>query len=359
MFGLETPSPVPDKAIAMSVLSLATYPAPVGRSDTVDREHLETAVIEELRRFCRTHGFTRVVCYAPDDRLTLALLAKHGFTVESVISVDTTRIYGLSLHLPSTYTGDPYDGRHLLNWLAERLRLSVQNSDDTSSECFLRMDALNPDLVGTQLGSSQLPVKLSLHTKHDRGGPTHLRIQFGTTDSIESQFDLSIDDLREIAGVATLDMSFWPPPEDGASIAVEIRRDLYDRFDANRQNAYFDSGSYGTLLERATDRGLHPYIFFVDFATSTTNPRLIGLGRVRHVDRGSPDDLWERYGEYSSWSDADMFGRYRAIKRKMTAIIFDNVRRVDKIGAGLPVIGHSWTYVPSDQAYRVVRQVDR
>jgi hypothetical protein len=73
------------------------------------------------------------------------------------------------------------------------------------------------------------------------------------------------------------------------------------------------------------------------------------------VHRGSPEDLWANWGSISSWPDAAGFARYRAIKRKMTVIVFDQLRRVDIIGAGLPSIGHSWTYVPARQAYGIAR----
>jgi hypothetical protein len=352
VFGLESPSPASDKAIALHVLSLDQFPEPKGKA-TPTRDTIGLTLLTEVRRFCVTHGYTRIHCFAPADSDTLALLVRHGFEPEGVALGGYEKTFSLTLHLASAYTGDPYDGRHLLHWIAEQLRLEVISSSDITCESLLGLASLNLDLADTALAESKLPIYLELDANPD--GRDYLRIGVKTRDSYVQAASLSLDQLRDLSGEKRIDMTLWPPPEQGASIAVEIRPDLFNRFRTGAKNAFFDSGSYGTLLEYGIAHGVAPTIFFVDFATTTTNPRLIGIGTVREVHRGSPDELWRQWGEISSWSDKEEFGRYRAIKRKMTVIVFDSLREVNILGAGLPLIGHSWTYVEADQAYEVSR----
>lgn len=353
VFGLESPSPAGDKAIALHVLSLDRYPAAPDRIRGSSRTNIDAALFNEVKRFCVTHGYTRIHCFVPADPDTLALLTRLGFETEGVTLGGQPRTFSLTRHLAPTYTGDPYDGRHLLNWIADQLQFEAIDTTDTTCRCVLRLGTLNPDFADTALGLSQLPVFIELQPLEQ--GKDYLRIGLGSNEPHSVHASLSFHDLRQLAGVPRLDMTLWPPPAEGASIAVEIRSDLYSNFSLNGQHAYFDSGSYGTLLEYSIEHGVAPQIFFVDFATTTTNPRLIGVGRIVSVHRGSPEDLWANWGSISSWPDAAGFARYRAIKRKMTVIVFDQLRRVDIIGAGLPSIGHSWTYVPARQAYGIAR----
>jgi hypothetical protein len=352
VFGLESPSPVGDKAIGLDILSLEQYPRMPGPDLTLTSEEIESALLDEVKRFCRTHGYTRVHCYASAQPSTIAQFAKLNFEPQGTFVDGRSMMFSLALHLAPAYTGDPYDGRHLLNWIAEQLQLDSSRSNETRCECALRLDHLNSDLADTPLGDARIPVLLELQTAAEN---SHLKIGFGSISYSDSSVSLTVDQLRQLTRVPRLNMALWPPPEEGASIAVEIRSELFGRFSSGRQNAYFDSGSYGTLLESAIDKGAAPHIFFVDFETTATNPRLIGVARVRSVQRGSPEDLWRQWGAISSWPDAEEFARYRAIKRKMTVIVFDNLRSVDTLGAGLPTIGHSWTYVPARQAYSIAR----
>jgi hypothetical protein len=353
VFGLERPSPSRDKALALLVFSLD------GFSQSGESHRHDTPVeslLGEVQRFARTHGFTRIHCYVPDDSDSVALLTSFGFRTESTPRNNGERVFGMSLHVPASYTGDPYDGKHLLNWLAEQLSIARRDSTDIGVEGFVPLQALNPDLSGTRFGNYALPLRLELTgPRSQTKGNITLRIMLGSESQSNPPISMSAEDLRELTGTPRLDLTLWPPPADGASIVVEVREELFDRFVEQRENAYFDSGSYGTLLERAIASGIPPYIFFVDFETTTSNPRLIGFGRVKSVHRSDPQRLWENWGQISSWSDEESFARYRAIKRKMTVIVFSDLRRVDVVGAGLPVIGHSWTYVPSGQAYQVAR----
>lgn len=354
VFGLESPSPAGDRGIALHTLATEQFPRAAGRMRPT-RDTVARMLLDAVRRFCVTHGYTRIHCFAPPDSDTLALLVRHGFEPEGVVVDGDDRAFGLSQHLAPAYTGDPYDGRDLLRWIARQLRLEVVASDDTRCESVLRLSNLNPDLADTALARSALPLCMDLNAGSD--GQNYLRIGVETAHGYVPAANLSPAQLRDLSGEKRIDMTLWPPPEAGASIAVEMRSDQLGRFNPGRMNAFFDSGSFGTLLEHAIEHGVAPVIFFVDFATTATNPRLIGIGNVREVHRGSPDDLWRRWGSISIWPDRDEFGRYAAIKKRMTVIVFDGLRRVDVVGPGLPLIGHSWTYVPADQAYEVSRRV--
>ena len=117
LFGRESPSPLGEKAISVFALTAESATAG-GVTNKVRSELVESALLDELRRFCRTHGFTRIQCYVDDVSEVLTALGREGFKVESAITLDDARTYGLSLHLSPSYTGDPYDGSHLLRWLA-------------------------------------------------------------------------------------------------------------------------------------------------------------------------------------------------------------------------------------------------
>jgi hypothetical protein len=358
VFGLEQPSPVKDKALSLHAFSLISIPEQVGRPDLRRREHVAEDLLGEVIRFCRTHGFTRVHSYVKDDQESLATMNRLGFRVEGVVHDSPVRAYSVSLRVAASYTGDPYDGKHILNWIADHLHVRIDDTTDTSLHGNLALKTLNPDLGDTRIGGYALPLTFELGAAEDGGtGKVALRAVIGDAGDAKNSVSLVTEDLRELTQDPRLDLTFWPPPSEGASIAVEIREDLFDRFRIDRSNAYFDSGSYGTLLERAIASGNVPQIFFIDFETSQGNPRLIGVARVESVDRLDPNSLWKKYGQISSWADRTAFVRYRAIKRKMTGIIFRELRRVDLVGVGLPVIGHSWTYVPSAQAYEVARRV--
>jgi len=263
----------------------------------------------------------------------------------------------MSLHIASSYTGDPYDGKHLLNWLAEQFHVDRRNSSDIALDGYLPLQALNPDLGG-RVSEYALPIRLELTGSgmHSRAQVV-LRAMLGSGLQTDPLITMSAEDLQDLAQAPRLDLTWWPPPPDGAGIVVEVREDIFARFQSQRENAYFDSGSYGTLLERAINTGSLPYIFFIDFETSHSNPKLIGFGRVRSVHHSDPQHLWADWGEISSWSDETVFARYRAIKRKMTVIVFSDLRRAEVVGAGLPFINHSWTYVPAGQAYQVARNL--
>lgn len=355
VFGRESPSPAGDKSIALHILSIEQFPAGSRRTRPTP-DAIGLALLNEVRRFCLTHGYTRIHCFAPGEPDTLALLIRHGFEPEGVALGGQDRAFGLTQHLAPTYTGDPYDGRHLLHWIAEQLRLEVVSSSDMSCESLLGLSSLNADLADTALATSTLPLRLELNPAPD--GQNYLRIGVHTADSYVSAASLSLDQLRELSGEKRIDMALWPPPEQGASIVVEIRPELFAGFRTGQRNAFFDSGSFGTLLEYAIEHEGEPKIFFVDFSTTRSNPRLIGIATVCEVHRGAPDTLWGQWGDISSWPDRDEFNRYRAIKRKMTVIVFDKLRKVSRLGEGLPLIGHSWTYVEADQAYNVSRRRD-
>ena len=354
VFGAESPSPAGDRGIALHTLAADQWPPAAGRMRPT-REAVTRMLLDDVRRFCVTHGYTRIQCYAPPDSDTLALLMRHGFEPEGVVVDGDSKAFSLSQHLAPAYTGDPYDGRDLLRWIARQLRLEVLSSDDTRCEARLRLSNLNPDLAETALAKSALPLCLELNAAP--GGQNYLRIGVETGQSYVPAASLSLAQLRDLAGEKRIDMTLWPPPAVGASIAVEARSDLLGRFKPGRRNAFFDSGSFGTLLTHGIEHGVPPVIFFVDFATTATNPRLIGLGTVAEVHQGSPDDLWRRWGSLSIWTDGEEFARYAAIKKRMTVIVFDGLRPMDVVGPGLPLIGHSWTYVPAGQAYEVSRRL--
>lgn len=353
VFGLESPSPAGNKGIALHIFSLDRYPRRNERVRITPPDAVADALLNELKRFCATHGYTRIHCFVPTDPDSVALLVRHGFEPEGIsFGAADNKTVSLTRHLASSYTGDPYDGQHLLNWMAEQLRLDSPSSTQTTCVANLRLDQLNSDLENTTLGDVGLPVYLQLNITDAN---PYLRIGVSEVNSPDSSTNVSFEDLSALAGMRRLDMTLWPPPPDGASIAVEIRADLFERFRADGPNVFFDSGSYGTLLEFGINNGSVPNIFFVDFATTATNPKLIGVANVESVHRDTPDELWRRWGNISSWSDIDAFARYRAIKRKMTAIVFNDLQRVNRVGAGLPAIGHSWTYVPAQQAYAIKR----
>lgn len=353
VFSLESPSPAGDKGIALHVFSLERYPRRNDRVRITPPDAIADALLNELKRFCTTHGYTRIHCFVPVDPDSVALLVRHGFEPEGMsLATTDNKTISLSRHLAPSYTGDPYDGQHLLNWIAEQLRLDTTSYTETSCIASLRLDQLNSDLSNTALGDVQLPVHLQLNITDAN---PYLRVGVSESDNPDISTNVSFEDMSTLAGMRRLDMTLWPPPPDGASIAVEIRADLFERFRLDGPNVFFDSGSYGTLLESGIRNGSVPNIFFVDFATTATNPRLIGVANVNSVHRNTPDELWRHWGSISSWADISAFARYRAIKRKMTAIVFDDLRRVNRVGAGLPAIGHSWTYVPADQAYAIKR----
>jgi hypothetical protein len=352
VFGLESPSPAADKALALQVLSLDQYPSV--ENTRAGRSHpTATALLDELRRFCLVHGYTRVKCLVPGNPDAITLLIRHGFEPEGATSAGETRLFSLAQHIPAAYTGDPYDGKHLLNWLTEQLRLDCLSSGETACEAVLSFDRLNRDLANTAFRRVKIPIYLELNSNPNGG--SYLRIGISNDGGAAANF--SLDELRALAGVSRLDMTLWPPSDQGASVAVEIRSDFFRRFRTDRTNAFFYSGSFGTLLEHGLEHGMTPSIFFVDFATTTSNPRLIGVGKVKSVHRGLPNDLWREWGSISSWADWEEFSRYRGLKRKMTVIIFDKLRIVDVIGAGLPAIGQTWAYVPARQAYAIDRQI--
>jgi hypothetical protein len=358
VFGLERPSPAMDKSLSLLVLSLG-YLTPSGEAhDSRHRDILAKSLLEELLSFCRIHGFRRIHCYAPDDPESIALLIRCGFRVESAPNTGGARTFGLSLHIPATYTGDPYDGKHLLNWLAEQFHFARQSSTDLELNGYLPLRALNPELGADRFGEYALPIRLELSSYDalSRREPT-LNAMYGSGSATDPLVSLRAEDLKELTQVPRLDLALWPPPPDGASIVVEVREDLFATFSAQHDNAYIASGSFGTLLERALANGATPSIFFIDFETSHSNPKLIGIGKVTAVRRVDPQHVWKDWGQISSWSDERSFARYRAIKRKMTVIVFSELRRVDMIGPGLPFISHNWTYVSAVQAEQVARNL--
>jgi hypothetical protein len=358
VFGLERPSPAIDKSLSLMVFSLEVFPRLGETRDLQDRDSLARSLLGEVLRFCKTHGFTRIQCDAPDDADALALLIRCGFRVESSLHTGAGRAFGMSLDIAPSYTGDPYDGKHVIHWLAEQFRITRRSSTDTALDGYLPLGALNPNLGRTRPGEYALPIRLEL-TSSTRSPQRQLalRAMLGAESPTEPLINFGIDDLKELTQTPRLDLTLWPPPPDGASIVVEIREDLFGRFSSEHENAYFDSGAYGTLLERAIDNGSSPYIFFVDFETAHSNPRLIGFARVTQVSRADPQRIWSEWGHLSSWPDEVAFARYRAIKRKMTVLIFTDLRQVDVVGVGLPFISHSWTYVPTGQAYQVARNL--
>jgi hypothetical protein len=349
---LEDPSPLGKKSLSLTVLTLDVYNS---RGD--DRTSLDSqTLMDEVHRFCRTHGYTRIHCYAPMLSPGVPLLLSQGFEVDGHTAAKGTRYYSLSLDLPTPYSGDPYDGSHVLNWLGKRFRIASGSKSDIEVSGRISLRSLNPHLAHVHAGEHQFDASVRLKEATTQSRASVL-LTFGKSADGNEPIELSIDDLRELTQSSRLDLDYWPPPISGTSIAVEIRREYFNQFESEGTHVYFDSGWYGTLLKRTVEANEKCYIFFVDFETTVHNPEVLGCAEIIDLDRGTPQAIWGRHGRLSSWPDEASFRRYGAIKRKMTAIKFSRLIKRSVIGAGLPFISHSWTYVPGPQAYRVYRSL--
>jgi hypothetical protein len=356
-FGREEPSVLPGDSLALTALSLEAFPNP-GRTNAHD---VLKRLFDDVRRFCMLHGYRAVHCVVDTESPSLPLLMAQGFEVEGLSGHGGKTFYRMVHEIPSVYVGDPFSGREFLEWFAGEL--GFQSSQDAAPrhtsiiDCNLTMSCLNRSFEGTSIGELALPVQLALGKQDRDGVPISLRVGSQATGIHRLDVSYPLEELRAISGSERMDFRYWPPPPGGASVAVEVRTNLFAKFQLDRRNAFFDSGTYGTLLENHDPQRDPPTIFFVDVDTTSTNPELIGIGSVREVARGQPGELWRQYGSMSSWPDESSFSRYRSIKRRMTVIVFDDLRPVRRLGAGLPVIGHSWTYVPAEQAYEITRRL--
>jgi len=352
VLGRETPSPWPEKSLSVLALTFEQYFPQQGR---VRRPTPPLDLLQEVFRFCRTHGYVRLHCYSPADPSRAKILTDHGFESDGRLTHKQRTYYSWSMELPTPYTGDPCDGSHILNWLGERFRLeSVENRSDTTLVGRLPLRSVNPHLEDRLAGNLDFPTRLSLVNSHSTDWSVELRMSDREdTEAIK----LGPSELMDLTQSRRIDLSEWPPREHSHSLAVEIRRTFFGAYRPNAQHAFLDSGHYGTLLTRTLAEGNDSYIFFIDVETAQGNPLLLGAGRVARVDHGSPRELWAKYGAISSWRDEESFRRYGSIKRKMTAIIFENLKPEQKRGVSLPMISHSWAYVPGQQAYEVARSI--
>lgn len=352
VLGRETPSPWPEKSLSVLALTFDQYiPQPGRRRGSVPQPDL----LQEVLRFCRTHGYVRLHCYSPADSSCAETLTDCGFESDGRLTHKQRTYYSWSMELPTPYTGDPCDGSHILNWLGERFRLeSVENRSDTTLVGRLPLRSVNPHLEDRLAGNLDFPTRLHLVNSHSPDWAVELRM----SDHEETEaIKLGRSELEDLTQSRRIDLSEWPPDEHPHSLAVEIRRNFFGAYQRGTQHAFLDSGHYGTLLSRTIARGDVSYIFFIDVETAQGNPVLLGAGRIAKVDHGSPGALWTKYGAISSWKDEESFRRYGSIKRKMTAIVFEDLIPTEKMGAGLPMISHSWTYVSGQQAYGVARSI--
>lgn len=352
VLGRETPSPWPEKSLSVLALTFEQYnPNPGRRRPPVPQPDL----LQEVFRFCRTHGYVRLHCYSPADSECAKTLTDCGFESDGRLSHKQRTYYSWSMELPTPYTGDPRDGSHILNWLGERFRLeSVENSSDTTLVGRLPLRSVNPHLEDRLAGSLDFPTRLHLVNLHSSNWAVELRMSdYEETEAIR----LGRSELEDLTQSRRIDLSEWPPNEHSHSLAVEIRRNFFSAYQDGNRHAFLDSGHYGTLISRAIAKHDVSYIFFIDVETAHGNPVLLGAGRITKVDHGSPRALWTDYGAISSWKDEESFRRYGSIKRKMTAIVFEDLISSEMMGPGLPMITHSWTYVSGPQAYGVARLI--
>ena len=345
----EAPSPWPEKSLSILALSFDSYEPVRPRRRNANNPD----ILEEVLRFCRTHGYVRLHCYSPTDQDGISNLIRHGFSAEGKILHKQRTYYSWSMDLATPYTGDPRDGAHLLSWLAERLRMEAVAKDDLSVRGHLPLRSVNPQFADRIAGTMELPTVLEL--KQSRTKSWEVELRFGEAGSGES-LAFGRSELVDLTQSDRIDLSDWPPTNETYSLVVEIRRTFFEAYHEGR-HAYLDSGHYGTLLTRTLDQGNDSYIFFVDVETTQDNPLLLGGARIEFVDHGSPLAMWRAHGEISSWTDEGSFKRYGSIKRKMTAIVFSDLVKVERRGAGLPTIGHSWAYVPGGQGYSVARVI--
>lgn len=352
VLGRETPSPWPEKSLAVLALTFEQY-IPQSQPGRPSTSHPD--LFEEVLRFCRTHGYVRLHCYSPADSSCAKILTDYGFNSDGRLTLKQRTYYSWSMELPTPYTGDPCDGSHILNWLGERFRLeSVESKSDTTLIGRFPLRSLNPHLEDRLAGNLDFPTQLQLVNSHSADWSVELRM----SDREDTEaITLGQSELQDLTQSRRINLSDWPPGEHRYSLAVEIRKGFFDLYEPTTKHAFLDSGHYGTLLSRTLARGNESYIFFIDVETAQSNPLLLGAGRITGVDHGSPLEIWTKHGEISSWKDAESFRRYGSIKRKMTAVLFEGLTLWGKTGAGLPMINHSWTYVPGRQAYEVARSI--
>ena len=63
VLALESPSPLEDKALSLSVFTQEIYGPDVGQNSRVATSRND--LMAEVLRFCKTHGYKRIHCYAP------------------------------------------------------------------------------------------------------------------------------------------------------------------------------------------------------------------------------------------------------------------------------------------------------
>ncbi len=328
----------------------------------------ENKIMEGIIDFARSHGFQRIRAYMHIDNKALDLFTRHGFIVEHSDRAGQFNTYCLGREVWPCYNRDPYDSKAIIEWLCSLL--SLEKCQEVINGFEAKCNFKIPSESGSERSYYTLmswPVKIvavrsSDVSKFSKAAkiPTLVLLDAvpAKLPQVHNMVFMPIPQLKQIIMNQRIDTIFWPPQADAADIEVEVRPSLFRNYKINRINAFIDSGQFGSVLKRGIEPGKkrYPHIFFINFDTARNDPTLLGVGQVKEIFVGSPNEIWTRYGKYSSFDEGD-FHRYASIKKYMTAIEFDDLRVKEIPHVGLPIIRHSWLYFPSQDGFRVYREL--
>lgn len=307
------------------------------------------ALFEVVEQYCIKRGFTAIETEVPfEESRTVNFLNVMGFFVQSLVESPYRkgdRIYRMYKHLPSKYTGDPFDLFNLSCWLFENLhnfRIVSSEEPNVHFVSDFRFDFQSAySTEATQIQGSAYVIDEPVLLAPDKIGLFHKNNKKHLLSVITRQFSpearkfcknhrifaLDTETIeKELKSIFAIDLPSFPR-EQVQGMIVSVNSKYFKKLtESTGLMTYFKDGPIGKYL-RNGDLAL----FYVEESVHFSNGGIKAYCEIATCEMGAPDLIWDKYANRNPIFPKEDYFAWCANKAEIIALTFSRVDLIETI----------------------------